>query len=303
MLQSVIVERDFIHCLLLTNFRYVNPPTALQTPYRQLSWLYLCFINSWLLLSPSRLLADWRFGAVPVITSVTDPHNILTLSAFAAVTLLAVYCLRGNGQRQKMVLFGLSLLVLPYIPASNLFFPVGFVVAERVLYLPSMGFSFLVGFGVWQALKLTAENNVLKTILRIGIAYLLAVHSSKTLLRNRDWYSGFLLYSSGIQQNPKSGIFLSNLGIDYAMMKNYSFAEQLFRSATEVAPYYSKGFFHLGKVMFLTNRYKDAEEVQLLYFKSMDHAVCILYRQIKKFCSMICIEIIEIPMYNLAILL
>ena len=39
-------------------------------------------------------------------------------------------------------------MVLPFIPASNLFFPVGFVVAERVLYMPSMGFCMLVALGV-----------------------------------------------------------------------------------------------------------------------------------------------------------
>ena len=38
-------------------------------------------------------------------------------------------------------------MVIPFIPASNIFFPVGFVVAERILYLPSMGFSLLVALG------------------------------------------------------------------------------------------------------------------------------------------------------------
>lgn len=42
----------------------------------------------------------------------------------------------------------LALLVLPFMPASNLFFRVGFVVAERVLYLPSAGFCLLVALGV-----------------------------------------------------------------------------------------------------------------------------------------------------------
>ncbi|XP_027451121.1 protein O-mannosyl-transferase TMTC2-like [Zalophus californianus] len=36
----------------------------------------------------------------------------------------------------KEVLVGLLFLVFPFIPASNLFFRVGFVVAERVLYMP-----------------------------------------------------------------------------------------------------------------------------------------------------------------------
>ena len=38
-------------------------------------------------------------------------------------------------------------MVLPFLPASNLFFPVGFVVAERVLYIPSMGFCIMVAYG------------------------------------------------------------------------------------------------------------------------------------------------------------
>jgi hypothetical protein len=43
-------------------------------------------------------------------------------------------------------------MALPFIPASNLFFPVGFVVAERVLYVPSMGFCILVAHG-WQKIS------------------------------------------------------------------------------------------------------------------------------------------------------
>ena len=34
------------------------------------------------------------------------------------------------------VLLGLSMLLLTYLPASNLLVTVGFVVAERLLYLP-----------------------------------------------------------------------------------------------------------------------------------------------------------------------
>ena len=34
---------------------------------------------------------------------------------------------------------GLALVIVPFLPASNIFFTVGFVVAERVLYLSSIG--------------------------------------------------------------------------------------------------------------------------------------------------------------------
>lgn len=46
---------------------------------------------------------------------------------------LSLVCQR---QDSREVLVGMLFLVFPFIPASNLFFSVGFVVAERVLYMP-----------------------------------------------------------------------------------------------------------------------------------------------------------------------
>ena len=40
-----------------------------------------------------------------------------------------------------------ALIIIPFLPASNLFLRVGFVIAERVLYLPSIGFCMLVVLG------------------------------------------------------------------------------------------------------------------------------------------------------------
>ena len=51
-------------------------------------------------------------------------------------------------REKQLSLFALSLLVLPFLPASNLLFPVGFVLAERVLYLPSLGICLLVAVSI-----------------------------------------------------------------------------------------------------------------------------------------------------------
>ena len=39
----------------------------------------------------------------------------------------------------RILTMGLAILAVPFLPASNIFFTVGFVVAERVLYLSSIG--------------------------------------------------------------------------------------------------------------------------------------------------------------------
>lgn len=50
----------------------------------------------------------------------------------------------------RIILLGLAFVVVPFLPACNLFFRVGFVVAERVLYLSSAGFCMLVLVGIRQ---------------------------------------------------------------------------------------------------------------------------------------------------------
>ena len=42
------------------------------------------------------------------------------------------------------LLAAVLLLLLPFLPASNLLFPVGFILAERVLYMPSVGYCMLL---------------------------------------------------------------------------------------------------------------------------------------------------------------
>ena len=44
----------------------------------------------------------------------------------------------------------LAFIIVPFIPASNVFFRVGFVVAERILYLSSIGFCMVIVLGIRQ---------------------------------------------------------------------------------------------------------------------------------------------------------
>jgi hypothetical protein len=52
-----------------------------------------------------------------------------------------------------VVLAGAALTVIPFLPACNLLAPVGFVLAERVLYLPSIGVCLLAAWAASAALQ------------------------------------------------------------------------------------------------------------------------------------------------------
>lgn len=121
-------------------------------------------------------------------------------------------------------LISLTILTLPFLPASNLFFYVGFVVAERILYLPSVGYCLLIGLGLGKLInfKVQCKSNGMKsrrkmetlrqhntrsmaTILFLII--LISACSLKTIRRNRDWRDEESLYRSAIKVNPSKGNF------------------------------------------------------------------------------------------------
>lgn len=103
-----------------------------------------------------------------------------------------------------IVTLALALLILPFIPATNLFFYVGFVVAERVLYIPSMGFCLLVALGVDHIYR-RQDSTFRKRLVLVATGLLLLVMSARTVVRNRDWLNEENLYRSGIPVNPPKG--------------------------------------------------------------------------------------------------
>lgn len=123
-----------------------------STPTRQLTYNYLAAVNLRLLFLPTDLCCDWTMGTIPLVESLLDSRNFGTLAAHAMVFgLLTRAVFTKNRQNSVIIIMGLALLILPFLPASNLFFPVGFVIAERILYAPSMGFCMLIGHG-WSVL-------------------------------------------------------------------------------------------------------------------------------------------------------
>lgn len=107
------------------------------------------------------------------------------------------------------VLLAIALLGLPFLPASNLLFYVGFVVAERILYLPSVGFCLLIGLGVGRLLDDRSAGPKWRwhrrAVTLTAVAVLLVASSARTLQRNRDWRDEESLFRSAIKINPPKG--------------------------------------------------------------------------------------------------
>ena len=235
----------------------------METPYRQLHWCYLVFVNCWLLLHPAFLCADWTMGTIPLISSISDIRNLLTMATFLSISILSWYSITRVTQAAKIIVMSLALIVFPFLPASNLFFPVGFVVAERVLYLPSMGLCMLVALGVWRMIQ---HKSFTSNLVKISLVYLLLVHSAKTIIRNKDWRSDDELFVSAIKVNPHNGKLYNNLGHEQESSGNHQMAEKLFRTAAKMQPDDIGAYINLGRALRALGRNEEAEQVCCVLF-------------------------------------
>ena len=100
--------------------------------------------------------------------------------------------------------FAFCFLVIPFLPSTNLFFYVGFVVAERVLFMPSIGYCILVTTAYY---NLCARFSQWKRAITLLFVLLIITFFCRTLLRNADWKTEQSLYKSGISVNPAKGQF------------------------------------------------------------------------------------------------
>ncbi|XP_075456609.1 protein O-mannosyl-transferase TMTC2 isoform X3 [Ascaphus truei] len=152
---------------------------------------------------------------------------------------------------ETIVVLALAFLIVPFVPASNLFFYVGFVIAERVLYIPSMGFCLLITVGA-RALYIKAQKSFLKSLIFYATAALIVFYGLKTVVRNGDWKNEEMLYRSGIKVNPAKGEA-------YMRLNKVSEAEHWYVESLRSKPDHIPAHLTYGKLLTLTGRKSEAE--------------------------------------------
>jgi tetratricopeptide (TPR) repeat protein len=150
-------------------------------------------------------------------------------------------------------------MVLPFLPASNLFFPVGFVVAERVLYMPSMGFCLIVAYGF----HLLAEK-CSKKMVWCCMAFFILSHSMKTWSRNFDWETEYSIFMSGLRVNKRNAKLFNNVGHALESEGKFDDALKYFQAAVKVQKDDIGGWINVGRTYNHLKSYKEAENAYLI---------------------------------------
>ncbi|XP_045472634.1 protein O-mannosyl-transferase TMTC4 [Harmonia axyridis] len=248
-------------------FTSIDNPAAFSETFfvKVFTYSYIYILNLLILIWPNWLCFDWSMGCIPLIENFCD-IRIVVVCLFWILSIAAVYKSLKKIYITGLIdgsVMGICLMVLPFIPASNLFFVVGFVIAERTLLLPSAGFCFLVVIGFYKLGKKLNKKKIRKTNFYI----LCIIFACRTIMRNFEWLKEETLFSSALEVcplNAKVHYNIAKVAADQDL-KELAFVE--YRKALELNPNYEQAMNNLANLLREEKKYVEAEN---LLRKSLD---------------------------------
>ncbi|XP_065752054.1 protein O-mannosyl-transferase TMTC4 isoform X2 [Phocoena phocoena] len=246
-------------------FTEVDNPASFASSMlvRAINYNYYYSLNAWLLLCPWWLCFDWSMGCIPLIKSVGD-WRVIALAAlwFCLIGLICQALCSEDSHKRRILTLGLGLLIIPFLPASNLFFRVGFVVAERVLYLPSAGYCMLLTFGFGVLSKHTKKRYWPRAkLVAAFVLGILFINTLRCVIRSGEWRNEEQLFRSALSVCPLNAKVHYNVGKNLADKGNQTAAIRYYREAVRLNPKYVHAMNNLGNILKERNELQEAEEL------------------------------------------
>jgi tetratricopeptide (TPR) repeat protein len=187
------------------------------------------------------------------------------------VSLLAVFVLFTavviSGRYTKKVIFGACFFLITVLPVLQLI-PIGrTIVADRYVYIPSLGIFYLIAEGLRWVFK-KANNflgaRILILIILTGIISALTFQANQ---RCKVWKDSVTLWVNVLNNyRDVPSVAYNNLGIAYRSIGEFERAKANLEKSLEIDPSYSPSYVNLGN---LYNSIGDSKKAITLYNRSL----------------------------------
>lgn len=225
-----------------------NPLAHTGAIERTLSALGFQWVLLARLVCPIRLSADYSYRELVPSAGWSWSGALLGL-------LFALVFIRAVRRRDQELLFGFCWIVATGALTSNVLFPIGTVLAERLAYLPSLGALWLLGL---TCARLGSRIRVGRVIARAICVALLSLLALRTITRAADWRDDLTLFHATARDAPRSGKAHANLAVALLQRGENEAALESARKSLACAPGYAAGEAAVGSALFRLGRAEEA---------------------------------------------
>ena len=208
-----------------------------------------------LLVFPLDLVADYAPAVLfPALTWGPDVMLglLMILGGAAAVILL--------WPRERLVASGIAWFGIAILPVSNLFVPTGVLLAERTLYLPSVGLAFVAaGVVSWTA----REHSMSLRMIVVAAGVVCAAFMVRTATRNPSWMSTFTMLTTLAEEHPESSRAIRARAQSLDDVGEYEEAGRYYQTALELVPQEYSLLVEVARFHGRGERWAEAEPLLL----------------------------------------
>jgi hypothetical protein len=185
-----------------------------------------------LLLWPAHLQVDYSPLEIVSATSWGWAQTV-GLAIVAPTAFLTVIGVR----RRSVASFGVLWVAIGLFPVSNVLVPTGIALAERTLFLPSVGIALLLGAGlVAIGPRLEQAAPRLRVAVGLALAVLLLAGATRSALRYRNWRDTLTFWHQAVDDAPTSYRVRAAFGEAMFMVRQKATGERFLRQAIRLYP-------------------------------------------------------------------
>ena len=265
-----VVVNPTVATAVLNNTLYAAPDFL----SREATPLFILMKYIFLLIFPHPLSCDYNFSQIK-ICSFTNLQALLGLVMYVGMLSFAII----YGRKKKSILaFGILFYLITLSPVSNIFMVIGATMAERFLFIPSLGFCILLTYFLIRITKTDYIKSKYKSISNIFsqnaklfaiVFVILGLYGIKTFSRNNDWQNNVTLYASAVKTSPNSatanriyGSELTDAVKNSSNQKNkldtFAIAKTYLRRSIAIYPAIYDAFSTLGSIYYIENQTDSA---------------------------------------------
>jgi protein O-mannosyl-transferase len=219
----------------------IDNPASLVDPGRRLLtalWVQCLYVFKSVL--PITLSADYSYKQIPLVMGLGDWR------AWAGLGLASGALLLGLQRSYRAPVLAYAIL---FSVTSNVLFPIGTIMGERLAYAPTLGLALLAAI-------LLARTRHWKTVL-LAVAL---VFGARTAMRNLDWLDAQHFYTKLVETAPGSAKSYYSLGALRASHGDDLGAIEAYDRAIAIFPAYAEAYHNRGNSLARLGRRAAAME-------------------------------------------
>jgi len=255
-LRYIVLGRYFVEDAVTTLI--TNPLKFAPLGERLITAINVLYLYVEKLIWPVRLSADYSYNSIPVISNPLNPYFLFGI-VFLSLLLFLLFYKKTNKTELGL---GSVFFLFPYLMISNLIKPVGTIMGERLMYLPSLGFILIISYFLSKSVHTIGKKFAYAVLILIVIFY-----SARTIIRNKDWHNARTLFTATVDTVPDSLVARAALAAVHIKADEWKEAREQLDIARNIHENNSRIQNLLGIVADHDGNYRLAEE---RYKKSLE---------------------------------